>query len=237
MLGGGSGSRVGATVNKVYLPLAGRKVVSWSFTWASQVASVVQYVLVVRPEDLAVAQETIRREIRLPVTVVTGGDTRHGSEWAALSALEPQIEAGLIDVVVIHDGARPLAAPSLWWSVISTAAAVGGALPCLPAPSLLPPPAQPDPPGAALPADVAQTGSTLVRVQTPQAFQAKHLLSAYVQARRAGYVGTDTSSTAEAFSSMTIRGVSGQRTNLKITYAHDLFLAERLLAVKEYRLT
>ena len=41
--------------------------------------------------------------------LVDGGATRHASEWAALRYLAPAIEAGEIDLVAIHDGARPLA--------------------------------------------------------------------------------------------------------------------------------
>ena len=47
---------------------------------------------------------------------------------------------------------------------------------------------------------------------------------------------TDTSCTAELHSNLTVQAVAGARTNLKITYPHDLFLAERLLAEHHYRL-
>jgi 2-C-methyl-D-erythritol 4-phosphate cytidylyltransferase len=43
-------------------------------------------------------------------------------------------------------------------------------------------------------------------------------------------VGTDTSSCMERFSSLPIRWVPGAPENLKITYPHDLVVAERLLA-------
>ncbi len=46
VLCGGSGSRVGAAVNKVYLPLAGRPVVAWSLSAAAQVEQVATVVLV-----------------------------------------------------------------------------------------------------------------------------------------------------------------------------------------------
>lgn len=39
-----------------------------------------------------------------------GGATRHQSEWLALRVLADRIDSGQIDVVAIHDGARPLAA-------------------------------------------------------------------------------------------------------------------------------
>jgi 2-C-methyl-D-erythritol 4-phosphate cytidylyltransferase len=76
----------------------------------------------------------------------------------------------------------------------------------------------------------------LSRVQTPQAFRAKDLLAAYTDALRAGFQGTDTASTVERFSDLVVQTVAGSRTNLKVTYPHDLFLAEQLLAAHRYRL-
>ena len=135
VLAGGSGSRVGGNLNKVYLPLAGRRVISWSFTWASQVTAG----RALHPCGPAGGRRTGRADAaprgagRPPIELVIGGDTRHGSEQAALDQLAPRIESGEVDVVAIHDGARPLAGPALFRSVISTAAAVGGAVPALPA--------------------------------------------------------------------------------------------------------
>src|SRR3954447_16810586 len=130
VLGGGSGTRLGAEVNKVYLPLAGRPLLSWSLQWIAQVPEISTLVLVVRPEDVTLAEEVLDREARaLEVRLVVGGATRHESENAALVHLAPYVEAGELDVVAVHDGARPLARPAAFPSVLSTAAGVGGAAP------------------------------------------------------------------------------------------------------------
>jgi 2-C-methyl-D-erythritol 4-phosphate cytidylyltransferase len=231
VLAGGSGSRVAAALNKVYLPLAGRRVVSWSFTWAREVAEIGTFVLVVRPEDAELAEQTLRREASgLPVRLVVGGASRHESEQAALDHLADPILDGAVEVVAVHDGARPLAGPSLWRSVVRTARSVGGAVPALPASGILTVGADGHP--------VVPEGPVagLARVQTPQAFRGRELLKAYEAARSAGYQGTDTACTAERHSDLTVQTVAGARTNLKITYPHDLFLAERLLADHRYRL-
>lgn len=234
VLGGGSGSRVGADVNKVYLPLAGRRVVSWSLQWAAQVADVGTIVLVVRPEDAGLAEEVLRREARgLDVRMVVGGASRHASEDAALLHLAPAVEAGEIDVIAVHDGARPLAGPALFRSVIITAGAVGGAVPALPADGLLAVGPDGQPHRAGLP---DASPHRLARVQTPQAFRAKDLLGAYAAAHAQGYQGTDTASSVEAYSDLPVQTVAGSRQNLKVTYPHDLLLAEQLLAAHHYRL-
>jgi 2-C-methyl-D-erythritol 4-phosphate cytidylyltransferase len=231
VLAGGSGARVGAAVNKVYLPLAGRSVVAWSFTWSGQVAEIGRFVLVVRPEDADLAAATLRREAAgLRVDVVVGGRTRHESEEAALAHLTPAIRSGDVDVVAIHDGARPLAGPALWRSVVRTAAAVGGAVPALPALGVL----RVDDDGH--PVSGRGEAARLMRVQTPQAFRAADLLAAYAAARADGYQGTDTAGSAERYCDLVVRAVAGSRTNLKVTYPHDLVLAERLLAVARHQL-
>jgi 2-C-methyl-D-erythritol 4-phosphate cytidylyltransferase len=234
VLGGGSGSRIGADVNKVYLPLAGRRVVSWSLHWAAQAGEVGTFVLVVRPEDAGLAEEVLGREARgLDVRLVVGGATRHESEDAALVHLAPAVEAGEIDVIAVHDGARPLAGPALFRSVLATARAVGGAVPALPAIDVLPVgwDGQPQPGGLSAPSP-----HRLVRVQTPQAFRAKDLLAAYAAAQAAGYQGTDTASSVEAYSRLPVQTVAGSRQNLKVTYPRDLLVAEQLLAAHRYRL-
>jgi 2-C-methyl-D-erythritol 4-phosphate cytidylyltransferase len=239
VLAGGSGSRVGAGINKVYLPLAGRRVISWSFVWARQVPEIGRFVLVVRAADVELARDTMARELPgLAVDVVEGGATRHDSEQAALEHLSSAIARGEVQVVAVHDGARPLAGPALVRSLVTTAAAQGGAVPAVPAEGLLPVDADGRPtPGADADGDAGLPGQPhLARVQTPQAFRATDLLAAYAAAARDGYRGTDTASSMEAYAPVPVRVVAGSRQNLKITYPHDLALAERLLAAHDYRL-
>jgi 2-C-methyl-D-erythritol 4-phosphate cytidylyltransferase len=66
-------------------------------------------------------------------------------------------------------------------------------------------------------------------VQTPQAFRAAPLLQAYLAAAREGFEGTDTSSCIETFTDVDVRTFDGEERNLKVTYAHDIAVAEHLL--------
>jgi 2-C-methyl-D-erythritol 4-phosphate cytidylyltransferase len=239
VLAGGSGSRAGGSLNKVYVPLAGRRVISWSITWAAEVPEVEHLILVIRPQDAKLAEAALRQEAppRPHLELVIGGDTRHGSEQAALDHLAPRIASGHLDVVAIHDGARPLAGPALFRSVITMASLTGGAVPALPATGVLP--------AAELPArgamsvsgpDVRGRPAGLARVQTPQAFRAPDALRAYDRARAEGYQGTDTASSLERYGEIAVRVVPGSPHNLKVTYAQDLLLAEHLLALNDYRM-
>lgn len=225
LLAAGSGSRVGNDLNKVFLPLAGRRVFTWSLRWAGHVPSIVSTALVVAERDLELATRTLRREApEAQVELVLGGATRHESEWNALAALADRIRADEVDVVVIHDAARPLAGPSVYRSVIDEAARYGGAIPVRPQPALV---------------QAAHDGAvgSVVAVQTPQAFRAGPLLAAYEQAHEVGFVGTDTASCIERFGTETVRCVPCSAHNIKITYPEDLFLAEHLLAQAHWDLT
>ena len=224
VLAAGSGSRVGATVaglpvNKVLLPLAGVPVLVHSVRNALAVPGLRHLVVVARPgeERLVAAALTPHLPEDVEVRLVAGGRDRHTSEWAGISAVAAEIEAGEVQVVAVHDGARPLAGPGLYVHTVAAAAEHGGAVPVAPARAL-----------------VTLDGSTppevLVGVQTPQAFRAPALLAAYRAAEVDGFVGTDTASClAHHDPEVRIAAVPSGATNLKITFAEDLALAEGLL--------
>ncbi len=69
----------------------------------------------------------------------------------------------------------------------------------------------------------------LVRVQTPQAFRAQPLLRAYRAAAADGFEGTDTSSCIEKYTDLRGPHFPGDGGNMKVTYAHDVAVAARLL--------
>lgn len=222
VLAGGSGTRVGAGRNKVYLPLGGRSVLAWSIAVFTGMPDFGVVVLVVRAEDRLAAQEVLA-DCDRDVEIVTGGGTRQESELAALRHLAARIEDGSIDAVLIHDGARPLAGRSLVQAVLTAAREGGGAVPGMRRDDLAA--AAPDGTGLAGPPPAG-----LVAVQTPQGFRAGPLLAVYEEAARQGFVGTDTASCMERFApGVPIRWVRGEERNFKITYPHDLLVAEHAL--------
>jgi 2-C-methyl-D-erythritol 4-phosphate cytidylyltransferase len=225
VLAGGSGTRVGAEQNKVYLPLRGRPVLAWSIAAFTGVPDVGVVVLVVREADRAAAEQVLAQHAAPGVEVVTGGATRQESELAALRQLATRIADGTVDVVLLHDGARPLVGRPLVTAVLAAARASGGAVPGLWRTDL----AAAAPEGAAL---AGPGPGGLVAVQTPQGFRAAPLLAAYEAAAGCGFAGTDTASCMEKFApDLPIRWVPGDERNFKITYAHDLVVAEHALPV------
>lgn len=226
ILAAGSGQRVGAGSNKVLLPLGDRPVLAWSVLDALALADVRRVLLVVRPGErdlvadalgphLPAASGTAPAAGGAEVGLVEGGPTRHASEWNALRALRPDIEAGAVDVVAIHDGARPLAGTALFEATITAARERGGAIPCVRLPALL------DRTGRVLPPE-------LDGVQTPQAFRAPELLAAYERAEVEGFDGTDTAACWTRSTDLPVAAVPSSPRNLKITFPEDLDLALRL---------
>lgn len=216
ILAAGAGQRVGAGSNKVLLPLGDRPVLAWSVLDAVAIPDVRRVLVVVRPGEHDLVAEALAPYLgATEVGVVEGGSTRHASEWNALLALRAEIEAGEIDVVAIHDGARPLAGTTLFEATIAAAREHGGAIPCVRLPGLL------ALDGQALPPE-------LDGVQTPQAFRAVELLASYSAAERDGFDGTDTAGCWARYTDLPVAAVPSTPRNLKITFPEDLTLALRL---------
>jgi 2-C-methyl-D-erythritol 4-phosphate cytidylyltransferase len=197
----GSGSRFGRP--KQYEELAGRPVLDWSLAAAAASAGPGDGVVVVVPPD-RVGEPAPHAD-----RVVAGGATRSGSVRAGLAAVP-----GDADIIVVHDGARPLAGADLFARVVE--AVREGADAAVPAVGVT---------------DTLRHRSggqvdrdRLVAVQTPQAFRAAALRAAHAPEPEA----TDDASLVEATGGKVVI-VEGSPANLKITRPIDLVIAEALL--------
>jgi 2-C-methyl-D-erythritol 4-phosphate cytidylyltransferase len=213
VVAGGAGTRFGSL--KQFALLAGRPVLSWSVDACRRVSEGVVLVVPAGRADDAFGADA----------VVEGGSTRSASVRQGLAAVPPDAE-----VVVVHDAARPLAAPRLFDAVLDALVpGVDGALPGLPLTDTVKRVVGVDGDemdGAVL-GDVAATveRAGLVVVQTPQAFRADVLRRAHA----AGGDGTDDASLVEALGA-TVRVVWGDAANVKLTAPADLAYADHLLA-------
>jgi 2-C-methyl-D-erythritol 4-phosphate cytidylyltransferase len=147
------------------------------------------------------------------VVVAVGGATRSDSVRAGLAAVPADVE-----VVIVHDAARPLASRRLFDLVVKAVVdGADGAVPAL---------AVSDTVKRVRDDRVIETVARdgLVMVQTPQAFRAGVLRAAH----RVGAVDTDDAALVEADGG-TVVVVDGERRNLKLTRAEDLEVAEALL--------
>jgi 2-C-methyl-D-erythritol 4-phosphate cytidylyltransferase len=238
----GSGRRFGGEVPKQFLPLGERRVLDWALRGARDATDGV--VLVVGPGsvDARGVSDSTRGDPGVDVgpgpatggadeadeadasasdadpngiadAIVTGGAERSDSVRAGLAALPPDC-----DIVVVHDGARPLATGALYAAVIQAVReGADGAIP-----------------GVAVTDTIKQVcdgqvvatpdRAELVAVQTPQAFRTDALR----QAHAGGGVATDDAALVESLGGRVVV-VPGEADNMKITRPADLAAAEAVV--------
>lgn len=234
----GAGLRMGAGENKVYLSLLGRPVLFWSLK-ALQDSAAVDWIVVVTDEnsvERCVEEVVSRYGLSKVKKVVPGGATRRESVLRGLL----QVPDGT-ELVVVHDGARPLASPELVDTVVEVAAVEGACIPAVEVVDTVKSVGDPragtagedgsgsPPPGSRPAAYVLATvdRERLRLAQTPQAFKMEVLSAALKRSVEEAPV-TDDSQLVE-LAGMPVAVVEGCRENLKITYPSDLTVAESLL--------
>jgi 2-C-methyl-D-erythritol 4-phosphate cytidylyltransferase len=204
VVAGGSGQRFGQL--KQFALLADRPVVEWAVAACRPAVTGVVLVLPSGTSDDAVHGADV---------VVEGGRSRAESVRRGLAAVPADAE-----VIIVHDAARPLASHALFRAVLDAVITGGadGAVPALAVSDTI------------KVVDGTQTvtatldRTTLVAVQTPQAFGADVLRRAHAS----GTEATDDAALVEALGA-TVRVVPGDPRNLKITTPADLGTAEHLL--------
>lgn len=219
VLAGGSGRRAGLGRNKTLEELAGRPLLAWSVDVLA--GEVDRVVVVARPADRDEIAEQVDGAV---AAVVDGGPSRHASERAGLAA------AGDVEVVAIHDGARPMVSSDLVRRVLAVARTGAAAVPALP--RTVPIAHWDAPEGATILHDALLVArGSLVGVQTPQAAPADVLRDAFAAADAAGQgVPTDTvEPILHHRGDVAVRTVAGDPRNLKVTWPADLDRVRHLL--------
>lgn len=150
---------------------------------------------------------------------VSGGTSRQASVLEGLKALAPSRP----DLVLIHDAARPFAAPQVIGDVVDALEDYDGALPALPVTDTI-----------KRSLDGRQVATTedrqqLFAAQTPQGFRFGQIFSAHMRASTIRRQFTDDAEIAE-WAGLRVAMVMGDRDNIKITHPEDFTRAERIIA-------
>ena len=130
------------------------------------------------------------------------------------------------DLILVHDGARPLITTALIQAAVAAAAEYGAAVVAVPVIDTI---KAVSPDGRVL--ETPPRGR-LWAAQTPQVFRASLLREAHEAALRDGFRGTDESSLVERLGHP-VHIVPGSPENLKITTTADLVLADQILRTRE----
>ena len=201
---------------KVFLELAGQPILLRAIRPFLETPGV-ECVAIALPPDQATHPPAWLTGADPRVRVVAGGTTRGESVAAAVASLPPGVE-----VVLVHDGARPLVSRGLVRRCLRAAAAGRSVVAGVPAVDTL---KEVDARGR-----VVRTPprGRCWHAQTPQAFP-RHLLElAFRRAREERFEGTDDASLVERLGGA-VEMVEGSPRNLKVTCPEDLVVAERLL--------
>lgn len=215
---GGSGSRLGSDRPKQILEIAGQPVIAWAI--APFIGLVDQIVIACseasRPAIATLAESATWSSL---CTLVAGGADRQASVHYGLRAVSPSH-----DLVLVHDAARPLIDTDSIRRCIDALAQHRAAVVAAPCHA------------TTWRAAVGSTTAlhTLPRdelwlAQTPQGLHRETALEAFAQADAAGERCSDDVGVL-AWAGHEVAIVPGPTSNLKVTTADDLMIAEALLA-------
>ncbi|MCK8816234.1 2-C-methyl-D-erythritol 4-phosphate cytidylyltransferase [Natroniella sulfidigena] len=216
----GQGKRMRTAKNKQFLLLDDRPIIAHTVD-KFNIEEVDEIILVVKEEEQDYCHEIIE-DYQLKVDqLVYGGKTRQESVYNGLQKVTAKSE-----LVLIHDGARPLLTKRMIRNIIKeakshqaviTGVAVKDTIKVINHEQL-----------------VINTPdrSRLVAIQTPQAFKKDLILKAYTKASEEGYFGTDSASLVERLN-RPVKVIEGSYQNLKVTTPEDLEFAEKILARRQ----
>ena len=214
ILAGGSGSRMGAGMNKVLMPLAGETVIARSLSaFAGMVDGMI---LVSRSEDMQQMQ-LAAAQAGIDVRIVAGGATRQESVWNGLCALSEACTH-----VMIHDGARCLVDKATIERCKASVFECGTGVAAIPVIDTI---KETDAEELVV---STPDRSALRAVQTPQGFSLEIIREAHRKAQEAGFIGTDDASLVERLN-IPVRLTLGDRRNIKLTTPEDMQMAEAFL--------
>ncbi len=211
----GSGIRMESKRVKQFLRLDGKPILALTVE-PFQESTVAAVVLVVPQNDVEYCKKEIVERFGLTKVkkIVPGGKRRQDSVRLGLEATE-----GKYDLVLIHDGVRPLIEKALIEKVIKEAMVNRAVITALPAKETV-----------KEVNDLRNVVKTYDRervwmVQTPQAFRYQDILKAHQKALEEGWEEATDDALLVEKSGITVKVVEGSEKNIKVTTPHDLELA------------
>ena len=221
----GMGRRMGASINKQYLVLDGLPIVARTIAVFEASPLIDSIYLVIPSDEIPYCQEQIVTAFgfKKVVAIIAGGTERQHSVLNGLVAMKEHTSPD--DIVLVHDGVRPLISELLLQESIAMARLHDGALVAVPVKDTI---------KSVCDGIVQNTPprSSLWQAQTPQTFRFGKILAAHLSAQADGYVGTDDASLIERTGG-SVHVIEGSYRNIKITTPEDLILAAAFLSEAE----
>jgi len=219
ILGAGKGVRFGEIRPKQFCPLWKKPILSWTIEKFEKCKLVDKIILVIPPGMKRYVQKFIlsSSNYRKIKTIVEGGKERGDSAFQGLQAIDKDT-----NIVLIHDGVRPLVLPHLIERLIYKVEKYGAATLGVPMKETV--------------KEINREGlvsktldrKKLYSIQTPQGFKRDLIWQAYKTASESGQWTSDDATLVEKLGNE-VKIVPGNEMNIKITTSLDLKLAEILL--------
>jgi len=217
VLAGGRGKRMGCIQSKQYIDLNGKPILYYTLKQFIENDLIDKIILVVPEDEKAYCKDEVLDRYGLVVDgLISGGEERQDSVYNALVKLEDS------EIVLIHDGARPLVSQKVINDAIKYARIYKATAP------------------GVMPKDTIKvkdennfsvntlTRSNLISIQTPQAFEFNMIYDCHSKIKKEGIVVTDDTMVVEFFGNK-VYIYEGDYANIKITTPEDLILAEYLI--------
>ena len=214
ILGAGSGTRMKSEKNKMLLDICGKTVIERSVETFLNLSDVDEIIVTVREQDVDELSKILTDE---RISFVIGGSTRQQSVKNAIETIDDA------ELVIIHDGARPLVLEEDIDSTIKAAYEFGSAALAVPVKDTV---KVVDKNGFVI---STPDRSTLFVVQTPQIFKFDLYKSALEKATADGKEFTDDCQLLE-YAEQKVKMVVGSYENIKITTPEDIAVAEGILS-------
>ena len=216
----GSGIRMGLGYSKAYADVAGKPVLALTLEALLASPFIDHVTVATRPgeEDLCRREVVDRFGMSASVTVLAGGEERQQTIMNLLSAAPAER-----DLVLIHDGARPLVSPKIIHDTLEAAVKWGAAIAATPMIDTV----KESVDGGETAARTVNR-STLYRAQTPQVFHKDLITTAHRRALKEGWEVTDDASLIEQMGH-DVRLVEGDERNFKVTTLDDLELVRLII--------
>ena len=220
LLAGGSSDRFNNEENKVYFPIGGKPALSWPLETLDNSDKVDSIILVVRDEDWEKTNNVIQLVNPKKLSGVTiGGNTRHESEYQGLLYLKKRPDINEEDLILIHDGARPLLPSYLLDELIDVAKKYGASAPGYNSDNLM----------KKQEFNKEEIQETIVEIQTPQIFPASELWKSYELAKLDKWQAVDTTECVSKYSELEAVVIPGDPRNMKVTFIEDIFKLEEMI--------
>jgi 2-C-methyl-D-erythritol 4-phosphate cytidylyltransferase len=215
----GQGKRMGSKLNKQYLPLLGKPVLAHTLEVFQQHPLIDDIIVIATKDEVEFCKKEVVEafDFNKVSQIVAGGQERQDSIYRGLQSLPEEC-----DLVVVHDGARPLVTPQILTEAIKEAQLSKASVVAVPVKDTI---KQVNREGFV---EKTLNRAELVSVQTPQVFKKEIILKAYEEAFKKGIYGTDDASLVELWG-IKVKVVMGSYENIKITTPEDIELALSLI--------